>query len=160
MPYAHDGRVSTSPIEGGVEITQEEYRAAIDGMIAGQVVTIDGGFAVIDPPPPPEPEPQPDPEPEPVTRIERRQGLVALALIGELMPGIAQIDGVPIDAIDEDDIEAMLDAIPDKRTRAIARAEFRHTHWLIDSDWIDQGCDHFGIPREAKQALFEHAATL
>ena len=63
MPYAHDGRVSTSLIEGGVEITQEQYRAAIDGMIAGQVVTIDGGFAVIDPMPPPEPEPKPEPAP-------------------------------------------------------------------------------------------------
>lgn len=95
----------------------------------------------------------------PVTRIERRQGLITLALIGELMPGVAQIGGAPVDAIDEDDIEAMLDAVSDKRLRAIARAEFRHSYWLIDSPWLDAGCDHFGIPREAKQALFDDAAT-
>jgi len=142
MPYAIDGRVSTSPIEGGVEITQEEYRAAIDGMIAGQVVTIEGGFAVIDPPP--EPEPQPEPEPEPVTRIERRQGLRAL-----LSQGIKRAD-----------IEAMISAIEDETEREIALAEYEHTHWTIESPFIAVGASHFGMSEEQVQALFEHAATL
>ena len=148
MPYAHDGRVSTSPIEGGVEITQEQYRAAIDGMIAGQVVTIDGGFAVIDPPPPPEPEPTPDPEPEPVTRIERRQGLRALLGDG-VTPGItrAMIDG-------------MIAAIDDPVEREIALAEYEHTHWTLESPFIAVGAAHFGMSDEQVQALFEHAATL
>ena len=144
MPYAHDGRVSTSPIEGGVEITHEQYRAAIDGMIAGQVVTIEGGFAVIDPPPPPEPEPTPDPEPEPVTRIERRQGLRAL-----LSQGIKRAD-----------IEAMISAIEDETEREIALAEYEHTHWTIESPFIAVGAAHFGMSEEQVQALFEHAATL
>ena len=144
MPYAHDGRVSTSPIEGGVEITQEQYRAAIDGMIAGQVVTIDGGFAVIDRPPPPEPEPAPEPEPEPVTRIERRQGLRAL-----LSQGIKRAD-----------IEAMINAIEDETEREIALAEYEHTHWEITSPFIAQGAAHFGMSEEQVQALFEQAATL
>ena len=144
MPYAHDGRVSTSPIEGGVEITQEQYRAAIDGMIAGQVVTIEGGFAVIDPPPPPEPEPAPDPKPEPVTRIERRQGFLAL-----LSQGIKRAD-----------IEAMINGIKDETEREIALAEYEHTHWTIESPFIAQGAAHFGMSEEQVQALFEHAATL
>lgn len=60
--YAAEGQISQSPIEGGIEITQAQYAEALDGMIAGQIVTIYGGFAVIDKP---EPEPVPEPEPEP-----------------------------------------------------------------------------------------------
>lgn len=55
MPYAHNGQISQSPIEGGIEITQQEYLSALEGMVAGQRVTIDGGFAVVD-----VPEPEPD----------------------------------------------------------------------------------------------------
>jgi len=59
MPYATNGAVSQTPIEGGIEISEAQYKAAINGMIAGQVVTINGGFSVID-----KPEPKPAPEPE------------------------------------------------------------------------------------------------
>lgn len=59
--WAAEGRIACNPIEGGVEITAEDYHAALDGMLSGRVVTVAGGFAVIDPPPPPEPEPEPAP---------------------------------------------------------------------------------------------------
>lgn len=79
MPWAADNRVSTSPIEGGIEITEAEYQAALEGMASGRIVSIEGGvFAVIDPP---EPEPEPEPEPQPptvwdvVAERERRLGL-------------------------------------------------------------------------------------
>lgn len=62
MPYAANGQISTDVFDGAVEITQEQYREALEGMIAGRLVTVDGGFAVIDPP-----EPEPEPEPEPLT---------------------------------------------------------------------------------------------
>lgn len=59
MPWAASGQISTSPIVGGVEIGEAEYRAALDGMANGKAVSIEGGiFALIDPA-------QPDPEPEP-----------------------------------------------------------------------------------------------
>lgn len=63
--YAAEGQISRSPIEGGIEISAEQYQEALDGMMAGKIVTINGGFAVIDPPPPP-----PEPEPEPPTLDE------------------------------------------------------------------------------------------
>lgn len=66
MPYAINGQISQSPIEGGIEITQAQYQEALAGMQAGKVVSIDGGFAVIDPPEPETPEPEPI-EPQPIT---------------------------------------------------------------------------------------------
>lgn len=61
MPYAHNDMVSQSPIEGGIDITQDQYEQALEGMANGLVVSIDGGFDVA---PLPEPEP---PEPQPIT---------------------------------------------------------------------------------------------
>lgn len=80
MPYAHEGRISRDPIEGGIGITEQQYQAALAGMLAGKIVTIDGGFAVVDPP-----SPDPDPEPEPgqeefLPDISRRQFYQGLAL--------------------------------------------------------------------------------
>ena len=46
MAYAAYSHVSTDPIEGGIEITEEQYLEAIEGMVLGMVVTIDGGFKV------------------------------------------------------------------------------------------------------------------
>ena len=90
---------------------------------------------------PPEPEPEPAP---PVTRIERRQGFLAL-----LSQGIKRAD-----------IEAMINAIKDETERETALAEYEHTHWTIESPFIAQGAAHFGMSEEQVQARFEHAATL
>lgn len=46
MPYASNGHVSTDAIEGGVEISDNQYLEAIRGMCVGMEVTIDGGFKV------------------------------------------------------------------------------------------------------------------
>lgn len=54
--YAAEGVISQALIEGGIEISAEQYAAGLAGMLAGKLVTIDGGFAVIDPPVPPEPD--------------------------------------------------------------------------------------------------------
>lgn len=64
MPYAHNGTISQGPIEGGIEITQEQYQLALLGMIDGMIVSIDDGFKVA---PPTAPESPPDPDPQPVT---------------------------------------------------------------------------------------------
>lgn len=50
MPYASENIVSTDPIEGGIEITEEQYSQALEAMCSGMVVTIVEGFAIIDPP--------------------------------------------------------------------------------------------------------------
>lgn len=67
MPYAAENQISQSPIVGGIEITEQQYADALEGMLAGKVITIDGGFAVIDPPKPEEPEPETSKSPSPTT---------------------------------------------------------------------------------------------
>lgn len=61
--YAYDGAVSTNEAMDGVaglEITEEQYSDAINGMMEGKIVTIiEGVMVVADPPPPPEPPPEP-----------------------------------------------------------------------------------------------------
>ena len=60
MPYAAEGRISRSPIEGGLEITEQQYAEALTGMLDGMVVSIEGGFSValpVEPEPPRPPEP-------------------------------------------------------------------------------------------------------
>lgn len=44
--FAFEGGVSTDPVEGAVSISGEEYQDALDAIIAGREVTIDGGFAL------------------------------------------------------------------------------------------------------------------
>jgi hypothetical protein len=62
MPYAADGQISRDPIPSGIEITEQQYVAALEGMLAGDVVSTDGGFSVG---PAPEPLPEAAPEPTP-----------------------------------------------------------------------------------------------
>lgn len=52
MPYAANNQLSTDPIEGGIEITDEQYTEAIDGLVEGKVISIDDGFKVEFPQPP------------------------------------------------------------------------------------------------------------
>ena len=76
MAYAAEGRISQSPIKGGIEISAEQYAAALDGMLDGKIVTIAGGFAVIDPPKP-EPEIEPE-EPRVPASVTPAQAKLAL----------------------------------------------------------------------------------
>ena len=70
MPWAAHNTISTSPIEGGIEITDADFRAALEGIMEGKIVSIDGGvFALVDPP---APEPEPEPEPGPPTLEDYR----------------------------------------------------------------------------------------
>ena len=65
MAWAREGEIGTGPApEGAIEITHEQRKAAIAAMTEGKVVTVIGGFALIDPP---EPDPEQDPEPLPPT---------------------------------------------------------------------------------------------
>jgi hypothetical protein len=64
MPYAAENKISMASFEGGVEITESQYQEALAGIMSGQIVTVEGGFAVIDKPEPPAPEPEPEKTPE------------------------------------------------------------------------------------------------
>ena len=78
MPYACNGGVSRadkSADPSWIEISDEQYAQALAGMAAGKLVSIDGGFALVDPPPPEEP-PAPEPEPpQPRTILSSREYL-------------------------------------------------------------------------------------
>lgn len=74
MSWATEGRVSADQIDGGLEITREEYKAAIAGMTGGKIVSINGGFAVLNPPEEKEPEPQPPP---PLTPADAKATIIA-----------------------------------------------------------------------------------
>ncbi|WP_323026529.1 hypothetical protein [Castellaniella sp.] len=78
MPYAANGQISTLPIDGGIEISDEQYAAALAGLHAGKIVSIETGFALIDPPPLAEPRTaEPDPEePQPRTILSSREYLM------------------------------------------------------------------------------------
>ncbi len=69
MPYATHGGVSRSDMSNDpawISITEDQYSAAISGMIAGKLVDISSGFALVDAPKPADPPPQP---PQPVTSM-------------------------------------------------------------------------------------------
>lgn len=66
MPYAAYNHVAKDSFDGSIEISEDQYREAIDALTGGLHVTIDGGFSII---PPPGPEPTPEaPEQDPVDR--------------------------------------------------------------------------------------------
>lgn len=91
MPYAANNTISTDPISGGIEITDAQYAQALTEILAGKLVSIDSGFALVDPPKPADPPPPPPPPPvttmSTLTYFERftdaeyaavRQGPIAL----------------------------------------------------------------------------------
>lgn len=62
MPYAANGKIAEDKFPGSIKITADQYAQALEGMCAGLVVIIDGGFKValptpVEPPAPPEPTP-------------------------------------------------------------------------------------------------------
>ena len=64
MPYATNGGVSRADMSDDpawVEITDEQYAQALAGMQSGKIISIEDGFALVDPPEPHEP-PLPEPE--------------------------------------------------------------------------------------------------
>lgn len=68
--YAAAGQISRAPIAGGIEITEAEYRAALGGMLSGQIVTIEGGALIVQDPPKPAPAPVQEPAPATVADVK------------------------------------------------------------------------------------------
>lgn len=72
MPYAANNKISQTPFDGCIAITQAQYLEALAGIQVGKVVSIEGGFSVADPAPT-EPE-----EPTPPTQQDRIATLQAI----------------------------------------------------------------------------------
>ncbi|GGG48187.1 hypothetical protein [Chelatococcus composti] len=145
MPWAADNRVSTSPIEGGIEITEAEYQAALEGIMEGKIVSIEGGvFALVDPPAPPQPEPEPPP-PDPLRPLTSRQLRLGLVLNG----------------ISLSSVEAAIDAIEDPTDREVARIEweyattFERSHPLVNQIGVA-----LGLTPEQIDDMWAEAAAL
>lgn len=47
MPWAGEGKISQSPIVGGMEITEKQYATALGAMMTGKTVTVRGGFQIL-----------------------------------------------------------------------------------------------------------------
>ncbi len=47
MPYAANGVIAQNKIPEAIEITDDQYTEALEGMCAGLVVTIEGGFKLV-----------------------------------------------------------------------------------------------------------------
>jgi len=81
MPYAINGSISTEPLDGAIEITEEQYRDAVDGMCDGMTVSIEGGVLSIAFPAPLElpPETPPTQEELRAKALAVRDGLMGVA---------------------------------------------------------------------------------
>ncbi|AZS78850.1 hypothetical protein ELS24_10565 [Achromobacter spanius] len=138
MPYAANGQISHDPIPGGIAITPTQYAEALDGMLDGKVVTVDGGFKVAFPP---APEPEVPTEPPPVTVVSRFQALAALMQAGLL-----------------DDVTAWANA---PATDPLYKLAFdTATEFSISSPTMTAGAAALGWSSAQLQALFDAAAEI
>lgn len=144
MPYAANNQISTSPVVGGIEITDQQYAEALAGMVSGKQVSIDGGFALIDPPAPEEP-PAPDPEPPgPPTVVTRAQGKAALIQSGLWASVVSYVDG-----------------IEDPTQQALARVALDDTtEWRRDSPFLATAAAALGLTDQDLDGLFVAAAAI
>ncbi|WP_322997965.1 hypothetical protein [Castellaniella sp.] len=147
MPYATAGGVSRADMSDDpawIEIDESQYAAALAGMQSGKIVSIDGGFDLVDPPKPEEP-PAPDPEPDgPPTVVTRAQGKAAL--IGASL--WAQV-------------QAYVDAIEDPTQQALARVALDDTtEWRRDSPFLATAAAALGLTDKQLDDLFVAAVSI
>jgi hypothetical protein len=147
MPYATNGGVSRADMSGDpawIDISDEQYDEALAGIQVGKIVSIDGGFAVVDPPVPEEPPvPEPDP-PGPPTVVTRAQGKAALIQAGLW-----------------DDVLAYVDAIEDTTQQALARVALDDTtEWRRDSPFLATAAAALGLTDQQLDDLFVAAAAI
>lgn len=87
----------------------------------------------------------PETHPVNVSRITRRQGLIAL---------------YTEQGIQEQDVQAVINAIEDPSQRYIAQVEFANQYWEIDNPLIASFGEALQVSPERLQELFNIAATL
>lgn len=78
MPFAANGRISTDAFPDAIEITDDQYVEALEGMCSGLVVNVDNGFSIA-PPVAPEPPPVVPPSLEELSQIASAERDMRLA---------------------------------------------------------------------------------
>lgn len=97
MPYAAPGRISREPIDGGIEISEQQYQAGLAGMLAGEHIQIINGAFVVGPLPVPDPEPVPEPTFKEEAAALNAEYQADIAQLAQLH-GIASLAGGPAQA--------------------------------------------------------------
>lgn len=142
MPYAHNGQISQAPIEGGIEISEQQYQEALAGMLDGKEVTIDGGF-LVDFPPEPEPTPE-DAGPLVPSQVSRAQGKAALIQAGMWQAVLNHVAG-----------------IEDATRRALADVALNDTQfWQRSSPFLNDAAVAIGLSNEQLDDIFIAAAAI
>ncbi len=148
MPFATNGGVSRADKSGDpswIEIDEVQYAQALAGMSAGKLVSIDGGFALVDPPAPEGPSaPEDPPAPEPPTVVTRAQGKAALISAGLWAQVLVYVD-----------------AIDDPTQQALARVALDDTtEWRRDSPFLATAAAALGLTDADLDGLFVAAAGI
>lgn len=139
MPYALGQTISKSPIEGGIEITDQQYVEAFAAKMVGREALVVGGELVVrDPAPSPQHKwengewvkpVEPEPEPiDPLTLTLSKRQINAALIVGG---GLTDPDPA---------IEAAISNITDPVERALAFNDWRH------APYYERGHDLFSAP--------------
>lgn len=140
MPYAANGKISHDPIEGGVEITEDQYQQALRGVLDGLVVTVLGGFKVA----PPTPETALETPSSVPSAVTMRQARLALLNAGLLSS-----------------VDTALAAILDEQQRKSAQIEWEYAQTVNrDSALVAYMATALSLTDQRLDDLFITAATL
>lgn len=71
MPYAITGLISYEPVEGGIEISEQQYMEALEGLLRGECVRILDGALFVGPAPEPPPTALEETEEQLIDRLTR-----------------------------------------------------------------------------------------
>ncbi|MWK55811.1 hypothetical protein GO594_07480 [Pseudomonas otitidis] len=71
MPYATTGLISHEPVEGGLEISEQQYMEALEGLLRGECVRIVDGALIVGPAPEPPPAALEENEEQLIDRLTR-----------------------------------------------------------------------------------------
>lgn len=151
--YAAENQIARSPIDGGIEITEQQYRDALEGVMAGKVVQIVEGSMVVDFPPEPDPEPAPDLTAPTNANVDRERD--------RRVAGTFAFDGVAfqLDTRSQQHITAMG---ADARFAIMAGAQESDLRWADpDHDFAWIATDNSLVPMDAQtMAAFSDAAKV
>lgn len=144
MAFAKDGMISQEPIEGGVEISEAQYLAALDGILNGKLLTIESGQVVLSDPPPPEGEPMPEPEDPALRPLSREQFASARLTINGLdIEGIERSQGIGMAMMLDETTAWIFFSIPQPDTAYI----------VTPSDGVTKSTDYMEVAVEGMANL-------